>query len=82
MITQQGQNHEKNLGATALMMGRIWPLGWDRVKVFKNLGATAVVPVAPVDTSLPSNDSPKRSTQLGELYYSHFREPSSQSAII
>ena len=28
------------------------PPGWDRVKVSKNLGATAVAPVAPVDTSL------------------------------
>ena len=26
------------------------PLGWDRVKVSKNLGATLVAPVAPVDT--------------------------------
>ena len=28
--------------------------GWNRVKVSENLGATAVVPVAPVDTSLNS----------------------------
>ena len=28
------------------------PLGWDRVKVSENLGATLVAPVAPVDTSL------------------------------
>ena len=27
-------------------------LGWNRVKVSENLGATAVTPVAPVDTSL------------------------------
>ena len=26
--------------------------GWNRVKVFENLGATAIVLVAPVDTSL------------------------------
>ena len=31
--------------------------GWNRVKVFEHLGATTVVPVTPVDTSLPSNDS-------------------------
>ena len=29
------------------------PSGWNRVKVSENLGATAVVPVAPVDTPLP-----------------------------
>ena len=28
--------------------------GWNRVKVSENLGATAVVPVTPVDTSLNS----------------------------
>ena len=28
------------------------PPGWDRVKVFENLGATAVASVAPADTSL------------------------------
>ena len=28
------------------------PPGWDRVKVSENLGATAVAPVAPADTSL------------------------------
>ena len=26
--------------------------GWDRVKISENLGATAVAPVAPADTSL------------------------------
>ena len=36
------------------MMGRICPPVYDRVKVFENLGATAVVPVPPVDTSLLS----------------------------
>ena len=30
--------------------------GWKRVKVSENLGATAVTPVAPVDTSLDSSD--------------------------
>ena len=38
--------------ATSAMVGRIYPPGGDRVKVSENLGATAVVPVAPVDTSL------------------------------
>ena len=38
------------------------PHGWNRVRVFENLGATAVAPVAPADTSLKhtqitSNDS-------------------------
>ena len=28
------------------------PPGWDRVKESENLGATAVAPVAPADTSL------------------------------
>ena len=36
------------------MFGNICPPGWNRVKVSKNLGATAAVPVAPVDTSLYS----------------------------
>ena len=34
------------------MVGRICPPGWKKVKVSENLIATAVVPVAPVDTSL------------------------------
>ena len=37
-----------------MMVGRICPPGWNRVKVSENLGATAVVPVASVDTSLKS----------------------------
>ena len=50
--THQGCNHGKNLGATSAMVGRICPPGCNRVKVSQNLGATAVAPVAPVDTSL------------------------------
>ena len=50
--TIQGRNRWKNLGATSAMVGRICPPGWDRVKVSENLGATAVAPVAPADTSL------------------------------
>ena len=50
--TFQGRNHMKNLGATSAMVGRICPPGCNRVKVSQNLGATAVAPVAPVDTSL------------------------------
>ena len=42
----------ENLVATSAMVGRIWPHGGDRVKVSENLGATAVAPIAPVDTSL------------------------------
>ena len=34
------------------MVGRICHPGEDRVKVSENLGATVVVPVAPVDTFL------------------------------
>ena len=34
------------------MVGRIGPLGWDRVKVSENLDVTPVAPVAPVFTSL------------------------------
>ena len=48
----QGGNHRENLVATSAMVGRICPHGGDRVKVSENLGATAVAPVAPVDTSL------------------------------
>ena len=50
--THQGRNHGENLGSTSAMVGRICPPGWDRVKVSENLGATAVAPVAPADTSL------------------------------
>ena len=51
----QGRNHRENLGSTSAMVGRICPPpppGWDRVKVSENLGATAVAPEAPADTSL------------------------------
>ena len=49
----QGRNERDNLGTTAPMVGRIPPPpGLNRVKVSENLDATAVVPVAPVDTSL------------------------------
>ena len=48
----QGRNHGENLGSPSEMVGRICPPGWDRVKVSENLGATAVAPVAPADTSL------------------------------
>ena len=52
-VSFQGRNHGKNLGATSAMVGRICPPpGCNRVKVSQNLGATAVAPVAPVDTSL------------------------------
>ena len=51
----QGRNHGENLGSTSVMVGRICPPpGWDRVKVSENLGATAIAPVAPADTSLLS----------------------------
>ena len=49
---EQGRNHGKNLGATSAMVGRICPPGCNRVKVSQNVGATAVAPVASVDTSL------------------------------
>ena len=48
-LHDQGHNHRENLGATAPMVGRICPPGWNRVKVSENLGSTAVAPVAPVD---------------------------------
>ena len=48
----KGRNHRENLVATSAMVDRICPPGEDRVKVSENLGATAVAPVAPVDTSL------------------------------
>ena len=52
MTIRQGRNHGENLVATSAMVGRICPHGGDRVKVSEHLGATAVEPVAPVDTSL------------------------------
>ena len=48
----QGRNHGKFLAATSAMVGRICPLGWDRVKASENLCATAVAPVVPVVTAL------------------------------
>ena len=39
-------------GATSAVVGRICLLGWNRVTVSENVGATAVVPVAYVVTSL------------------------------
>ena len=48
----QGRNHSENVGATTPMVGRICPPpGWNRVKISENVGATAVGPVTPVDTS-------------------------------
>ena len=57
IIYIQGRNRWKFLAATSAMVGRICPpppppIGWDRVKVFRNVGATRVAPVAPVVTSL------------------------------
>ena len=44
------------MGKCQLRLLRWWaesaPLGWDRVKLSENLGATSVAPVAPVITSL------------------------------
>ena len=51
-LTYQGRNHGENLGSTSAMVGRIYPPGWDKVKVSENLGATSIAPVAPADTSL------------------------------
>ena len=49
-------NHGEIFGATSAIMGRICPpLVWNRVKVSESLGATAVAPFAPVDTSLLGN---------------------------
>ena len=48
IYSNQGRNHRENLGATTLMVGRICPPSWNKVKVSENLGATAVAPVAPV----------------------------------
>ena len=45
-------SHGENLGATSPIVGRICPPGWNRVKVPENIVGTAVVLVAPVDTSL------------------------------
>ena len=51
LYLSQGRNDKKNLGSTVLMVNTIC-LGWNRVKVSENLDVTAVIPVAPVDTSL------------------------------
>ena len=62
-ITQVGQKYKVQRKVTGMYLrgnfwcylcdcGQICPPGWNRVKVSRNLGATAVVPVAPVDTSL------------------------------
>ena len=48
----QGRNHGEYLVVTCVMVGRIYSLGGDRVKVSENFGAIAVVPVTPLDTSL------------------------------
>ena len=42
---RQERNHGKILAATSAMVGRICPLGYDRIKVCQNLGATKVAPV-------------------------------------
>ena len=54
--------HREIFDATFAMVGRICPLphGWNKVKVSKNLGATLVVPVAPVVTSLSLLKSSQR----------------------
>ena len=52
--TKQGRNHRKKLVAISAMVVRICPPGGNRVKVSKNLGATAVILVAHVDTTLQS----------------------------
>ena len=61
------------LAATYAMVGRICPLGRDRVKVSENLGATAVAPVAPVVTSLPpkTNENKSHSSKI-EFVHSFF----------
>ena len=54
MNAAQGRIHGEIFGATSAMVGRICPPGWNRVKVPENLVGTAVVLVAPVDTSVSS----------------------------
>ena len=56
----QGRNHRENLGATVPMVGRICAPGWNRVKLSENLGRTAVVLVAPVDTSVKNIGETKK----------------------
>ena len=48
----QGRNHGENLGSTLRWWAESSPPGWDRVKISENLGAIAVAPDAPADTSL------------------------------
>ena len=48
LLVLQRCNHGDIFGATSAMVGQnLPPLGWNRVKVSENLGATAVAPVAP-----------------------------------
>ena len=50
----QGRNQGENLVASSAMQwwAKSAPPGGDRLKIPENFGATAVLPVAPVDTSL------------------------------
>ena len=48
---KQGRNHRR----PRRWWAKSAPFGWNRVKASENLGATAVAPVAPVDTSLLSS---------------------------
>ena len=59
----QGCIHREIFGASFAVAGRICPPNWNRVKVFENLGATAVIPFALVGTSLHQKTKPE--TLLG-----------------
>ena len=52
------------------MVGRICPLGWDRVKVSENLGAAVVAPGG--HTGRPCGYIPELLIKLGETKVSFF----------
>jgi hypothetical protein len=64
-MSLQRRIHGENFGATSAMLGRIPPslVGICRINVSENLGATAVVLVDPVVTSL-ANGNTKTQSQI------------------
>ena len=62
------------------------PHAGDRVKVFENLGATAVAPVAPADTSLytvrTSWSKDKQWSLIGHMTHLDFRKKGGSLSII
>ena len=64
----QRYNFGEIFGATSDGGQNLSHPGWNRVKVSENLGATAVTPVAPVDTSLDSHHDIRKVTKITRNY--------------